>query len=129
MQSASKGHVNFNGVHLEKHEKDTINIFVRSGHFIEVIPPSNSPHIKTPDFTMDGISWEMKSPQGKSKNTLEHIFKRAKKQSENIIIDLTHSKISEEVAIKEIERRFIQTSSCRRLKIITCTKKVLDYKK
>ena len=78
---------------------------------------------------MGGIAWEMKSPQGRSKSSLEHIFRKATKQSENIIIDPSHSKMKEEIALKEIMRCFNQTSSCRKLKIITKSHKLLEYKK
>lgn len=118
-----------NGVSLEKHENETIVFFTELGYDIELIPPSNSPGSKTPDFMMSGVAWEMKSPQGKSKTSLEHIFRKAIKQSENIIIDLSHSKLKEEIAIKEIERRFKQTSSCRKLKIITGSHRLLEYRK
>ncbi len=68
-----------NGVSLEKHENETIVFFTNLGRNIELIPPSNIPKTKTPDFTMDGKSWEMKSPQGKSRVTVEHASKRAAK--------------------------------------------------
>ena len=68
-------------------------------------------------------------PQGKSRVSLEHIFKKATKQSRNIIIDLSHSKMKEDVAIKEIKKCFTQASSCRRLKVITRNHNLLEYKK
>ena len=124
-----KGKIIPNGVSLEKHESETVVFFTDLGYDIELIPPSNNPKTKTPDFLMNGVEWEMKSPHGKSKNTLEHIFKRAKRQSENIIIDLTHAKIAEDIAVKEIKRRFAQSKSCKRLKIITKDHRLLEFKK
>ena len=129
MRPNRKGKITPNGVSLEKHENETVVFFTELGYDIELIPPSNSPKSKTPDFIMSGVAWEMKAPQGKSKTSLEHIFKKATKQSENIIIDLSHSSMKEEIAIKEIEKRFNQTSSCRKLKIITKSHKLLEYKK
>lgn len=129
MQSKRKGKITPNGVSLEKHENETIVFFTELGYDIELIPPSNSPKVKSADFIMNGISWEMKCPQGKSKSTLEHIIKKATKQSENIIINLARSKINEDIALKEIERRFTQTKSCKRIKIITKHQKLLEFKK
>ena len=43
-----------NGVSLEKHENDTVIFFTNLGFNIELIPPSNTPKAKTPDFIMDG---------------------------------------------------------------------------
>ena len=129
MQIKKRGKIIPNGVSLEKHENETIVFFTDLGYDIELIPASNSPKAKTPDFMMSGAAWEMKSPQGKSKSSLEHIFKKATKQSENIVIDLSHSKMKEEIAVKEIERCFNQSGSCRKLKIITKSRRLLEYKK
>ena len=129
MRPKEKGKITPNGVSLEKHENETVVFFTELGYDIELIPPSNSPKSKTPDFIMGGIAWEMKSPQGKSKTSLEHIVKKASKQSENIIIDLSHSKMKEDTAIREVEKCFYQISSCRRLKIITKNHILLEYKK
>ncbi len=76
---------------------------------------------------MLGKAWEMKSPRGKSKTSLEHIIKRATKQSENIIIDLSNSKMEEETALKEIKRCFNQINACKRLKVITKDQKLLEF--
>ena len=127
--SQHKGKIIPNGVSLEKHENETVVFFTELGYNIELIPPSNSPGVKRADFMMQGMPWEMKAPQGKSKLSLEHIIQRATRQSENIIIDLTHSKLDEEIAMKEITRRFKRTGSCRRLKIITKEHKLLELKK
>ena len=48
-----------NGVSLEKHENNTVVFFTNLGHNVELIPPSNTPKAKTPDFMMDGQAWEM----------------------------------------------------------------------
>lgn len=129
MRTKKRGKITPNGVSLEKHENETVVFFTELGYDVELIPPSNSPKSKTPDFMMSGVAWEMKSPQGKSKTSLEHIVKKATKQSENIIIDLSHSKMKEEDAIKEIEKCFNVSNSCRKLKIITKSHNLLEYKK
>ena len=124
-----KGKIIPNGVSLEKHENETVVFFTELGYDVELIPPSNSPKVKTPDFIMDGSEWEMKSPCGKSKVSLEHMVKRATKQSENIVIDLARSKMDEGIAVREIERCFAQISLCRKLKIITKSRKLVEYNK
>ena len=129
MKKNDKGKIIPNGVSLEKHENETVVFFTNLGYDIELIPPSNSPKTRTPDFLMDGVAWEMKCPQGRSKTSLENIIKKASRQSENIIIDLSHSKMEEKAALKEIERRFTQISACRKLKIITKKHELLEFKK
>lgn len=127
MKNQKLGKIKPNGVSLEKHEYDTILFLTNLGYDIELIPPSNSPKAKTPDFIMSGKEWEMKSPQGKSKISLEHIIKKATKQSENVIIDLSKSKMPEEIAIKELKRCFKQINSCKQLKIITKDHRLLEF--
>ena len=124
-----KGKIIPNGVLLEKHEYTTVLFFTKLGFDVELIPQSNIKGVHTPDIIIDGIKWEIKSPQGKSKASLEHAFRKARKQSENITIDLRRSKIVEEVAIKEICRRFNQTVSCKKLRIITKNCMLLEYQK
>lgn len=124
-----KGRIIPNGVSLEKHENETVVYFTNLGHDVELIPPSNTPKAKTPDFMMGGKAWEIKSPQGKSRVTVEHAFKRAAKQSENIIIDLRRTKISTKESIVSVERLFKVSRRVRSLKVITRENKLLDFKK
>ena len=123
------GKITPNGVSLEKHENDTVVFFTNLGRDIELIQPSNTPKAKTPDFMMDGKAWEMKSPQGKSRVTVEHAFKRAAKQSENIIIDLRRTKIPTDQTKTALEKLFGSSRRVRNLKIITREQQLLDFKK
>ena len=118
-----------NGVSLEKHESETVVYFTDLGCDIELIPPSNIPKAKTPDFMMYGKAWEMKSPQGKSRATIEHAFKRAAKQSENIVIDLRRTEIPTEQGKATLEKLFKISRRIRNLKIITREQELIDLKK
>lgn len=55
----------------------------------ESIPESNT---KTADILLDGVEFEIKSPKSANANSLEHILKKAVKQSCNIIIDTSRMK-------------------------------------
>lgn len=44
---------------------------------------------KTPDFDVNGTKWELKSPMGSSARTIENNMRAARKQSQNLIIDLS----------------------------------------
>ena len=129
MSARRKGKIVSNGVSLEKHEKDTVAFLINLGYDIELISPSNIPKAKTPDFLMNGKAWEMKSPQGDSYTTVEHAFKRAAKQSENIIIDLRRMKIHTRQA-KILIKKLLETSKrVHNIKIITKEQEILDFKK
>lgn len=82
---------------------------------------------KTADLNIDGQIWEIKSPLGNSKNTMDNNLKTAKMQSKNIIIDLSRTKIRPERAVSRI-RHYVERYSLKieRILVVTKTKKVID---
>ena len=56
---------------------------------IRFIPREN---YKTPDFLIEGIKWELKSPTGTGKYNIQHCLQDALKQSTYVIIDSRRSK-------------------------------------
>ncbi len=124
-----KGTLKQNGVHLQDHEYATVKLFLEKGFDIELIPPVRIKDVRTPDFTMGGISWEMKSPEGGSKTTIRHTIKHAVTQSGNIIVDLRRYKLDDNSAIKELEQHFKLSKRIRRMKIVTKELEILDFSK
>ena len=102
----------------EKHELETADYLADLGYDIEFIAPRNSPNVHTPDILMDGVSWEIKCPKGKSKRTIENNFRKAKEQAENIFFDLRRINISEDKCVLELKLRFAQKRNVKRLLII-----------
>lgn len=102
----------------EKHELETAKFFAELGYDIEFIPPSNIPEVHRPDIVMEGIEWEIKSPMGKSKNTIRRNIKQATKQSKNIIVDLRRILSSEQQCIQQIEERFVKHHSIKKIIVI-----------
>ena len=82
---------------------------------------------KTPDIDVNGMEWEIKSPRGNSKKTIENNLRTARKQSENIVIDLARSKIHNMQAVARA-RFYIRTEAhtIKRLKIITKRGRIID---
>ena len=48
---------------------------------------------KTPDLEINGELWEIKSPKGGSKKTIENNLRNAKKHSQNVVLDLQRCKL------------------------------------
>ena len=74
------------------------------------------------DILLNGIEYEIKSPITSKANSLEHVLKRALKQSSNIIIDTSRMKNSRD----DNTRKFLanQMSSRKQIKrLIMITKK------
>lgn len=110
----------------EKHEFETAKFFSDRGYVVEFIPPSNIPGIHRPDIIMMGIEWEIKCPVGKGRNVISRNIKKAAKQSHHIIFDLRRLEISQDATITELERRFREHQSIKRILIIKKTGDLLD---
>ncbi|MDR0199897.1 MAG: hypothetical protein LBI43_04890 [Streptococcaceae bacterium] len=84
---------------------------------------------KTPDLLIDGSTWEIKSPMGNSKKTMENNLRSAKKQSRNIIIDMSRCKMNFNRAISRINY-YLNTENhqIQHLKIIEKSGKVIDIR-
>ena len=110
-----------------KHEYDTAKYFADRGYDIEFIPPNNSPNVHTPDFLMGGVAWEVKSPTGKSRRTIEKNFRKAMLQSDSIIFDLRRCNISDDKCIAELEHRCEQKKNVKRMQVIKRDGTLLKY--
>jgi len=78
---------------------------VLSRHFrseVEFIVPVDDYKRKSADIVMLGLEWEIKSPTGKSKYTIQEQFRRASKQARNIIIDSRRTKLKYETIEKSV---------------------------
>lgn len=124
-----EGHLIQNGVHLHEHEFQTVKVLLDNGYDVELITPSLIEGVKTPDIMLQGVQWEMKSPSGKGRRTIQNIMQTASCQSANIIIDLQRSKLPEQAAIKDVERQFRYSKRIKRVKIITTSREILSYSK
>ena len=75
---------------------------------------------------MLGVEWEMKSPTGKSKRTIEQSFRKAVTQSKYIIFDLRRINLKEEQCIGELQHRFDTKTYVKRLIIIKKNGEMID---
>jgi len=80
-----------------------------AGHRVELLVPSRVKGQRTPDFLVDGVRWELKSPKGSGKHNVSDQLKRGKKQSDRLIIDLARSPLDEQNFIAEVRRRIAWT--------------------
>ena len=117
-----------NGVAITPHEHKVVKLLRELGYLVEPIPPSNTKWNPNPDFIIDGLIWELKSPVTKKKQTIKRIVKEASRQSENLIVDLRFAKIDENIAFRILEHEF---NSSRRIKRLVIIRKsgLLKYKK
>ena len=102
----------------EKHEFETAKYFAEKGKDIVFIRPSGMPDVHTPDIMMDGVEWEIKCPEGKSKRTIEENFRKAVKQSRYIIFDLRWIKVEENQCLSQLQKEYDFRHYLKRLLVI-----------
>ena len=86
---------------------------------------------KTPDLYIlkTNIRWELKSPQGGGKHTIQNNLRATNGQSENVILDLSRAKLSDRQGIsrtKEFIRK--EHSRIKHLKLLTKDGHIIDIK-
>ena len=129
MLRMKKGKIIPNGVILEKHEYRTVLLFTEMGVDIELIPKSEKKGVHAPDIVMNGLRWEMKSPKGEGRYLMQNTIQKAVKQSRNVIVDLRRVKRSQERCLQELEKEFGSSKNLQKLKVITKSRKILDFEK
>ena len=119
-----------NNVHLEDHEYQTVKILLENGFDVELIPTSQIKGLRTPDISINGVLWEIKSPLGCSKNTAKHTIQNAAHQASNIIVDLRRCGLPQEQAIKDLVKHFEYSRRLKHMMIISKEGgKILDFTK
>lgn len=76
---------------------------------------------------MDGIEWEVKCPEGKSKRTIEKNIANAEGQSAYVIIDLRWINIKESICLSQVELNFKTRSRIKRILVITKTLRLIEF--
>lgn len=112
----------------EKHELTTARLFAEQGYNIKFIRPSNRKGNHTPDFWMNRLSWEVKSPRGKKLRCIADNIRDATKQANNLIIDLRRIKIPDQRCISKIRYEIKDKHNFKRILAITHDGKILTIK-
>ena len=71
------------------HEMQVAELLALSGYYVEFLEESS---LHTADIRLDGVEFEIKSPESFNSNTFEHKLKDATKQSPNLVIDSSRIK-------------------------------------
>ncbi len=95
-------------------------VFQRSGH-------CRTPDLREKDST---ITWELKSPTGDGKKTIDNNLRSAKGQSKRVVLDLSRCKMHQLRVIGRI-KHYVKAGNhqIKRLLIITKSKRVIDFLK
>ena len=111
----------------EKHELATAKYFSEMGKDVVFICPSSIPGAYRPDIIMDGVEWEIKSPIGKGKKTIERNMHKAAMQSQYIIFDLRRINLNEKQCISQLEQEFYERKYLKELLIIKKNDELITF--
>ena len=75
---------------------------------------------------MLGNTWEIKSPTGSSKNTIEYQIRTALRQSPNVIFDGRFIKIGDKFTVKELKHKSALHRRLKRLIYVSKDETVLE---
>ena len=107
------------------HEMRLADILASAGHNIEFLPESNIKN--TADILVDGVEYEIKSPITSKANSLEHVLKKALRQSPNIIIDTSRMKKSRDDNTRKFLINQMQTrKQIKKLIMVTKQGRIID---
>lgn len=69
----------------------------KTGLKVDILPRVNNPDgISTPDYLVDGAPFDLKEITGSGKNVIDGNLRKTKKQTNNIILDITKTPLSRE---------------------------------
>jgi len=91
------------------------------------IVPINDFKRTSPDILMNGVTWEMKSPIGNSKYTIQEQFKRASKQAKNIVLDTQRTKLQYERIESSVKLEMSKRHYIRKVILIDKSKKIVEF--
>jgi hypothetical protein len=77
----------------EAHEIETVNRLIKFGDDIVLLKPSKIKGDRTPDMVWRGELWEIKRPDCGDKENVARAIKDARKQSNNIVLDIARNGI------------------------------------
>lgn len=72
------------------------------GKTVELVPKVNyPPGVQMPDYLIDGVRYDLKSPTGSGKHLLKGLIARKRKQADNFVVDISNCPLD----FEEIERQ------------------------
>ena len=112
------------GRKLWAQEKRVAEILALDGHYVEFLVEGLLP---SADIRLDGVEFEIKSPESFNPNTLEHTIRDTLKQSSNIIIDTSRMKRAHDYQVQRFLTGIVyRNTRIKRLLMVTKRGKIID---
>lgn len=105
------------------HERRVANVLALAGHYVEFLPEGN---LHAPDVKVDGIEYEIKSPETEKTASLEQSIRTALKQCSNIIIDSSRMKMRDDRARRFLVKKCREQKQIKKMVFITKRGEIID---
>lgn len=102
------------GANPWEHEIRTAEALAKAGYTVIFLTPRNGQYVKSADVEMDGVAYEIKSPQSNRLTNIQRTLQKALSQSSNVIYDSQRVKDLTDAQIERELRK--QAATSRRLK-------------
>jgi hypothetical protein len=117
------------GLNVWPHELKTAEALAAAGLTVEFIRRSEAPRQTSADVRIDGVEWEIKSPEADNLKAVQRNLRRALKQSRNVIFDCRRMKrLPAEAIEREVRTQAGALRSLRRLIFVGKNGKIVDIK-
>lgn len=117
------------GADVWPHELAAAKTLASTGRNVTFLKKTTGIKVQSADLEMNGLIWEMKSPETNNLKALQRILRKAGHQSHNVIIDGTRAKrISDTAMEKELRKLKPLVKSIHRLMLITKDGNIVDIR-
>lgn len=108
-------------------EKRIAEILALAGHYVEFLREQNN--LPTADVRLDGVEYEIKSPETAKLTSVEQLIRKALKQSPNIIIDSTRCKIRNDKLLRYLVHKCREQKQIKEMLLITRNGQIINVAK
>lgn len=116
-------------LNIQEHEISTARAMTDAGYDVEFVRRTWGSRVTSADVVINGVLWEMKSPQAGSKKTIERNLRRASKQSSNIHFDSQRIKGMNDSEIESALRTLCpHIKAIKRLRFVNRNREIIDIK-
>lgn len=106
------------------HEMHSATVLSDAGFGVEFLKETK---IKNADILLDGVKYELKAPESFNSNTMDHMIRRAVKQSPNLVIDMCRmKKVNSIKVINFLENYVMEHKSVKKMLLIDKKGRVVD---
>ena len=105
------------------HEMRVAEILSLAGHYVEFLSESS---LHTPDIRLDGVEYEIKSPETEKTSSLEQSIRTALKQCQNIIIDSSRMKMYDTRVRNFLIKKCREQKQIKKMLFITKRNEIID---